>query len=137
MSTIPVNMGPYCEAGLWIIDADADGWEIYVAEGTLNAGSYYRSGSSDIISYPYDPVAQRYLRIRHTSVGNQIVFETSADDENWTVLRSMARDTSINYFTMHFMLYSYVATRSEPLLNQPFARFNHIKTNAPIVLIIE
>lgn len=127
----PFNIGPYRESGVWVIDENADGWEMYAAEGSLHAGSYYGSGAQDMDDFLYDPVAHRYLRIRHVEgTPGQIIFEASPDEVVWSNIRTMDRDVGIDVNRMHPMVYSFQASRSNILTGEPAARFNHLKTNA-------
>jgi hypothetical protein len=71
--------------------AQTPGW----ARATVSAGNVYfqseNAGVSTSMFIPYDPIAHKYLRIRHDAVADQVVWETSPDSATWTEQRRVAR----------------------------------------------
>lgn len=53
----------------------------------------WSSGSLSTTSITYDPVAHKYIRIRHS--GSNILWETSPDGVTWTTRRSLATPWAI------------------------------------------
>jgi hypothetical protein len=88
MSTPPVD-DPlrYQEAGLWILNPDGDGWEIYKAGNSLYFGEWFYPNLGDFLAVIFDPVQHRFLRIRHELDDNTMNFEASSDGVTWNLLR--------------------------------------------------
>ena len=79
------------EVGLWIEVGGGNGWEIYVFGGVLQIARE-DSHSFDVTYTPFDPVAHRFWRIRHSLSADSIYFETSPDRITWTVRRTVSCD---------------------------------------------
>lgn len=71
--------------------AQTPGW----ARTTVSAGNlYFQSENMGVTTgtlLPYDPIAHKYLRIRHDAAADQIVWDTSPDGAAWTERRRVAR----------------------------------------------
>ena len=132
MSTPPVDDGRYQEAGLWIINSDYDGWEMYKANGNLTCAEWlYSGGASADVTIPFDPIAHRFLRIRHEADDDSINFEASPDGVVWSVIRSVNR-TGHPISQLHFILYAYGSNQGMGPSGNPMAKFNSIQSNAPL-----
>lgn len=121
----------YREGGLWILNGAADGWEMFVANGSLMSGTYLSNGSSDQNGIPYDPVAHKFIRIRHQSSDDTIHFEVSPDHAVWSSARIMARG-GIPLTQLHFMLYAYTSQNGHGDAGIPIVKFNETRSNAPL-----
>lgn len=131
MSAPPVDDGlRKREGGLWIINSDGDGWEIYKSNGSLTSGTYLSNGSGDPSSVAFNAVAHRHLRIRHETSDDSINFEASPDGMTWSTIRTMSRG-SIPINNIHFMLYFYGENNGYGPSGIPGVKFNNIKSSAP------
>jgi hypothetical protein len=67
--------------------------ELYRFDGTSNYSLFFQkgqvvarrtlSGTTKDVSWPYDPVADRFLRMRHDASTNELVFETRGQATDW------------------------------------------------------
>lgn len=134
ISHAPMNDGlRFREGGLWIVNSAGDGWEIFVQNGFIIAGSFLHdyTGDQNPGTTPYDPVNHRFIRIRQESSSNRMYFDTSPDGSTWTVFRFVDCST-IPYTSMHHMLYAYSDNGISGVSGTPLVKFNEIKSNAPL-----
>src|SRR5207248_11463022 len=59
-------------------------------------------GNKNSVSIPYNATQYQYRRIRHESGTDLVNFETSADNVNWTIQRSIPRQLKLT--AMHIEL---------------------------------
>jgi hypothetical protein len=83
---------PDTEASVsFAVVSQAPGW----ARFAISAGKLFMQdelqGQTNGDSIPHDPTAHKFLRIRHESGTDQIVWETSADGSAWVERRRVAR----------------------------------------------
>lgn len=72
---------------VFAIGTDSENWYGFVVEdGKLYLQSKI-NGRKVSENIPYDPAGHRFWRLRHEANDNEILWETSADGEVWTVLR--------------------------------------------------
>ena len=95
--SMPGVVGDAANAQAWVMDSapavvvDRIGFEYVAAAGRLDflgqtGATYDAIGVTE--SVPYDPIAHRWLGLRHT--GTAIIWETSPDRATWTVRRTLA-----------------------------------------------
>lgn len=129
ITTFPFSDGlRYREGGLWLINQNFDGYEIYVAGDTISFGTYLNNTSFDMTSLPFDPVNHKWLRIHHDVVLDQILFQAAPDGATWTTLRTMARALPID--DVHITIYGLVGNEGNGLSGFPVIVSDHFSTNA-------
>lgn len=137
ISMAPLDDGlRFREGGLWIINSASNGWEIFVYNGYLYAGTFLSdySGNQNPKDTPYDPINHRFVRIRHQSIDERIYFETSADGDHWVTFRSLPVDVNVLPYTrLHLMLYTYTSHETHGNSGIPLVKFNEFRSNAPVV----
>ncbi|HEX2187751.1 MAG TPA: vanadium-dependent haloperoxidase [Longimicrobiaceae bacterium] len=70
---------------------DGDNWiEIAVEEGLILVVKEVGGVETTLSDAPYDPVAHRFLRLRHRSAVGQVFWEASPDGKHWTTLYAEA-----------------------------------------------
>jgi hypothetical protein len=84
--------------------------------------SYRTNGGTETVTEVTNlPSAPAYLRIRHLTTGDAIVWETSSDGTNWTTRRQEARGFSLS--AVHVDLYSGTAQYIDPSTAAIFDNF--------------
>lgn len=80
---------------IFAIGTDSNNWYGFVVEsGKLYLQSKI-NGRKNSQSIQYDATAHRSWRLRHEASLNQILWETSADGNNWEVLRRISPEISL------------------------------------------
>jgi hypothetical protein len=73
------------------VDLDSTtGYEMAAYASRLHLVVHTNGGVTNSIAVDYDPVGQKYWRIRHDPIASTIEFETSPDAMTWTSQRSAA-----------------------------------------------
>lgn len=104
------------------------GFIIDTAQGAM--GLYSRSGYADggALFPPYDPVAHAWLRLRET--GGTLLWESSPDSSNWTVLRSLPSPGWLSDTDLSLLMES---TRTDGSGN--FAEVDNVNLPTSLVLL--
>ena len=75
---------------------DSDNWyRMTVRSGQLSFQEMV-AGTKTSASFAYSPAQHRFWRIRHDSATDQVLFETSSDNLNWTTQRTVKRQISLS-----------------------------------------
>ena len=80
---------------LFTVGADKDNWYGFRLKGSTVYLERRISGSTSSTKLKYDVLQHRFFRIRHDTVSDLIVFETSPDSTTWTVRSSVARQLAL------------------------------------------
>lgn len=91
LTTMPgVNGSSATSVSMWLYSQTSGTrlrWSYNAVSGLLRAASEVGAADGGAVSFPYDPTAHAWLRIRETA--GTLYFEASPDGWDWTVYRSL------------------------------------------------
>lgn len=80
---------------IFAMGLDNDNWYGFVTESDKLFLQIKIGGKKNSTQLPYSKIKHRFWRLRHEVIDGEILWETSADGENWTIVRKLVVDLDL------------------------------------------